>query len=214
MTVKQLQKPALALLVIVLTVVIVVYGKPFLVPLAFAALLSMLLLPIVKWLQKKNVPHSLAIVLGILVLVAFFGLIILFTSWQISGIAQDSNKLEQQVTTKYQEVRQSISRMLGISPEKQQQLLKEQKSSGSGNMGSFLTGLLTGIFGFLTNTVLVLVYIFLLTYFRGKLKGFIIKMAAPGRAFYRRTRGLKQGIKKRVDRKSPRNHGGGLPDAG
>jgi predicted PurR-regulated permease PerM len=37
------------------------------------------------------------------------------------------------------------------------------------------------MFGFLTNTVLVLVYIFLLIYFRGRLKRFIIKMAPAGR---------------------------------
>ena len=76
MTLKQLSKPALALLIIVLAVVIIVYGKPFLVPLTFAALLAMLLLPVVKWLQRKKVPHGLAILLSILILVAFFGLVI------------------------------------------------------------------------------------------------------------------------------------------
>jgi predicted PurR-regulated permease PerM len=181
MTTKQLTKPALFLTIAVLITVVLVYGKPFLVPLTFAALLSMLLLPIVKWLQKKNVPHGLAIILSLLILVAFFGLIILFISWQISGIAEDSDRLEQQVTQQYIQIRQSISRTLGISPEKQQQLLKEQQSSSSGNIGSYITGFLTGMFGFLTNTVLVLVYIFLLIYFRAKLKGFIIKMAPSDR---------------------------------
>jgi predicted PurR-regulated permease PerM len=181
MTTKQLTKPALVLLITVLITVILVYGKPFLVPLTFAALLSMLLLPIVKWLQKKNMPHGPAILLSILILVAFFGLIIFFASWQISGIANDAERLEQQLTRKYTEVRQSISQALGISPEKRQQLLRDQQSSGSGNTGSFLTGFLAGMFGFLTNTVLVLVYIFLLIYFRGRLKRFIIKMAPAGR---------------------------------
>jgi predicted PurR-regulated permease PerM len=182
MTLKQLTKPALALLIIVLSVVIIVYGKPFLVPLTFAALLAMLLLPVVKWLQKKNVPHGLAILISLLILVAFFGLIIFFTSWQFSNMAEDSDKLEQQVTKKYAEIRQSIARRLGISPERQQQLLREQQSSGSGSIGSFLTGFLTGIVGFFTNTILVLVYIFLLTYFRGKIKGFIVKMVPTARA--------------------------------
>lgn len=180
MTTKQLTKPTLVLLITVLITVILVYGKPFLVPLTFAALLSMLLLPIVKWLQKKNIPHGLAILLSILILVAFFGLIAFFASWQISSIAEDSDKLEQELTRKYAEISQSISQALGISPEKQQQLLKEQQSSGAGNIGSFLTGSLMGMFGFLTNTVLVLVYIFLLLYFRVRLKRFIIKMAPAG----------------------------------
>lgn len=181
MTNKQLLKPALVLLVAVLTVVIVVYAKPFLVPLTFAGLLSMLLLPVVKWLQKKNMSHIMAILLAILMLVAFFALVILFTSWQISGIAEDSDKLKQQVMLKYNEVRQYLAQTLGISPEKQQQILQQQRSSGSGNTGSFLTGFVAGLFTFLTNALLTLVYIFLFLLFRGKLKGFIVRLAPPGR---------------------------------
>lgn len=180
MTNKHLLKPALVLLVAVLIVVILVYAKPFLVPLTFAGLLSMLLLPVVKWLQKKNIPHTLAILLAILMLVAFFALVILFTSWQVAGIAEDSNKLEQQITQKYNELRLYIAQTLGISPEKQKQLLQQQRSSGSGDPGSFVTRFLTGIFSFLTNALLVLVYIFLFLLFRKKLKGFIVRLTPSG----------------------------------
>jgi predicted PurR-regulated permease PerM len=181
MTNTQLLKPALVLLVAVLIVVILVYAMPFLVPLTFAGLLSMLLLPVVKWLQKKNISHLLAILLAILLLVAFFAMVIVFTGWQIAGIAEDSNKLQQQLIQKYNELRQYIAQTLGISPEKQTQLLQQQRSSGSGNTGSLLTGLISGIFGFLTNTLLVLVYIFLFLLFRRKLKGFVVKLVAPDR---------------------------------
>jgi predicted PurR-regulated permease PerM len=47
MTTRQLLKPALFLGTAVLIVVILVYAKPFLLPLTFAGLLSMLLLPVV-----------------------------------------------------------------------------------------------------------------------------------------------------------------------
>jgi predicted PurR-regulated permease PerM len=180
MTNKQLLTPALVLLVTVLIVVILVYAKPFLVPLTFAGLLSMLLLPVVKWLQKKKIPHTLAILLAILMLVAFFALVIFFTGWQVAGIAEDSNKLEQQINEKYNAIRQYIAQTLGISPEKQKQLLQQQRASGSGNTGSSVTRFLTGIFGFLTNAILVLVYIFLFLLFRQKLKGFIVRLAPPG----------------------------------
>lgn len=42
---KKLNKAAAILAILVLIVVIMVYAKPFLVPIAFAAVLSMLLLP-------------------------------------------------------------------------------------------------------------------------------------------------------------------------
>src|SRR5688572_7766594 len=88
--------------------------KTLLLPLTFAGLLSMLLLPLVKWLPKKNVPHVLAILLGILVLIAFFAAVIFFTSFQIADIGQNSARLEQQVNEKYHSVRQYIAQTLGI----------------------------------------------------------------------------------------------------
>lgn len=182
MTNRQLLKPVLVLATAVLIVVILVYAKPFLMPLTFAGLLAMLLLPLVKWLQKRNIPHILAIILGILALIAFFAAVAFFTNLQITDIRQNSARLEQQAIAKYNSVRQYIAQMFGISPEKQQQFIEQQKSSASGNTGSSLTGLLTGIFGFLANALLTLVYIFLFLYFRRKLKGFIVKLAPPGHA--------------------------------
>ena len=182
MTPRQLLKPALILITAVLIVVIVVYAKPFLLPLTFAGLLSMLLLPVVKWLQRKKVPHVAAILLSILIFVAFFAAVFLFTGWQVSTIAQDSAGLEQQLMAKYNAVREFIAEKIGIPPEKQKQLLEKQQSASSGNAASFVTGILTGISGFLTNALLTLVYIFLFLFFRGKLKGFIVRMAPQGRS--------------------------------
>lgn len=181
MTTKQLSKPALLLGILTLAIVILVYAKPFLVPLTFAAILSMLLLPVVKWLQRKKVPHALAIVICILLLIAFFGLVILFMSWQISDLAQNSSSLEQQVTRKYNEARQYIAESLGISPEKQQQFLEKQQSSGTGNTGSLLSGAVSGIFGFLTDVILVLVYIFLFIFFSWKTNRFYPQDHAAGK---------------------------------
>jgi predicted PurR-regulated permease PerM len=172
----QLSRSAIVLVIIISAVVILFYGKAFLVPLTFGIMLSMLLLPVVKWLQRKNVPHALAIIFALLILVGFAALIVLFMSWQMSDLVQNTTALEQQVTEKYRQLRQYIGQTLGIGPEKQEQLIRQQQSSASGNTASFLTGIVSGLFGFLTNTLLVLVYIFLLIYFRGRLKGFIVRM--------------------------------------
>ncbi|HEY1113282.1 MAG TPA: AI-2E family transporter [Chitinophagaceae bacterium] len=169
-------KAAAILAILVLIVVILVYAKPFLVPLAFGGLLAMVLLPVSNWLQSKGVHRVLAIILSILALMAFFALVIYFISWQISDIASNATKIEQQLTTKYHQAQQFISRQLGISPQKQQEMLQKQQSSSSGGMGSMITGFLAGLGSFLTNTILVLVYIFLFLYFRGRIKGFIVRL--------------------------------------
>lgn len=173
---QKVYKAAAILALIVLIVVILVYAKPFLVPLTFAAVLSMLLLPVTKWFQVKRINKGISIVLSILLLVSFFALVIFFISWQVSNIASNASKIEQQFTSKYQQLQQFTSQKLGVPPNKQQQMLKQQQSSSSGKMTSMVTGLLAGLGGFLTNTILVLVYIFLFMYFRHKLKGFIVRL--------------------------------------
>lgn len=173
---QKVYKAAAILAIIVLIVVILVYAKPFLVPLTFAAVLSMLLLPVTKWFQAKRINKGISIVLSILLLVSFFALVIFFISWQVSDIASNASKIEQQLTSKYHQLQQFTSQKLSIPPDKQQQMMKQQQSSSSGKMTSMVTGLLAGLGGFLTNTILVLVYIFLFIYFREKLKGFIVRL--------------------------------------
>jgi predicted PurR-regulated permease PerM len=146
------------------------------VPLTFAALLSMLLLPIAKWLESKGINKALAALASLLVLIVFFAIIIGFISWQISDLVSDSAKIEQQVTSRYQQIQQYISEKLGIAPEKQQQMLKQQQATAPSKMSTMISGFLGTLGGFVTDLILVLVYIFLFIYFRARLKEFIIRL--------------------------------------
>lgn len=173
---KKLFKAAAVLAVLVLTVVILVYAKPFLVPIAFAAVLSMVLLPVTKWLQRKGINKVVSILLSVFTLVAFFALLIFFISFQVSSIAGDATKLEEQLTGKYHQVQKYVSEQLNISPEKQEQMIKQQQSSSSGQLGAKIAGFLGGLGSFMANTLLILVYIFLFLFFRKRLKGFIVRL--------------------------------------
>lgn len=177
MAYRKLFKSAIVLLILVLLVVILRFGKPFLMPLTFAALLAMLLLPISKWLEKKKIHKAFSAILSILVMVAFFASLIAFVSWQASDIAQNTSKMKQQVSDKYQQVQEFVSKKLGIPPEKQKEIMKKQQSSSGGNLGSMAGGLIMGLGGLLTNILLVLVYIFLFLYFRGHIKRFMVRLA-------------------------------------
>jgi predicted PurR-regulated permease PerM len=169
-------KAAAILSILVLLTVILVFGKPFFVPLAFAGLLSMLLLPVAKWLSAKGIHQAVSILLSMLTLVIFLALIIFFVGWQLSNVAEDASKLEQQITQKYQQARQFIAREFGIPPDWQQRMLKEQQSATPGKASALISGLLNGLGSFLANLLLVFVYIFLFMYFRERIKGFIVRL--------------------------------------
>ena len=161
---------------LVLIVIILVFAKPFLVPLTFAAVLSMLLLPTTRWFQSKGIHKGIAPVLSISLLIGFFAIVIVFFSWQMSDIASNATKLEDQVSKKYQQAKVLVSEQLNIPVKKQEQMIKQQQESSGGKAASLVTGLLSGITGFLGNTLLVVVYIYLFIYFRGRLKGFVVRL--------------------------------------
>jgi len=172
----KLKKAVLILLLLVLVVVILKFGQPFLMPLAFAGLLSMLLLPLTRKLEGKGVNKAIATILPILMLVIFFAGLIALLAWQASGVTDSASKLEQQFSEKYQQVQAFVSDNLGISADKQKQMMKSQQSSGPGKLVGTISKIVAGIGGLATNTLLVLVYIFLMIYLRKYIKRFILRL--------------------------------------
>lgn len=176
-----MQKPrlfkALAIVALILMIIVaLIFGKPFLVPLTFAALLSMLLLPVARWLEGKGLNKALSTLAALTLLVVFIAVVLFFVGWQMSDIASNTSKLQQTATEKYEQVKDFVSQQLGISHQKQDQLIKEQQKSSSGKVSGMATSLMSGITSFLTDTLLVFVYIFLFIYLRSRLKGFIIRL--------------------------------------
>jgi len=151
-------------------------AKPFLVPLAFAGLFSMLLLPLSQTLERKmSRPVSILVCISLLLLfVAVVGFLI---SWQVADLASNASKIEQQVTQNIQSIRKNISEGLGISQQEQQKFVQKQQSSGSGKMTSIVTTIVSSLASILGNSVLVLVYIFLFLYFRDRIKTFILRIS-------------------------------------
>jgi len=163
--------------IIISAVAILVYAKPFLVPLTFGAVLSMLLLPFTKWLEAKGINSVVAIIVAILMLILFFIVVIALLTWQVSGITDDFSMLQNEITNKYHQLRNYVAEHLGISKDMQRQMMKQQQPSASG-IGTGLMGALSGLGSLLANFILVLVYIFLFIFFRSRLKNFVIKLVS------------------------------------
>jgi predicted PurR-regulated permease PerM len=167
-----LNKGIKILLFIFLLALLLHYGKPFFVPLTFAALLSMLLLPVSLKLEKWGVNKSIAIIISILLIVLFFGGVIYMISWQISDLSKDASRIEQNINHQIQQVKDFVSHSFGISPQKQTKIIQQQKSDGK--LASMLSSVLAATGTLLTSFILVLVYIFLFMYFRAHLKRFVL----------------------------------------
>jgi predicted PurR-regulated permease PerM len=171
-----LLKAAAILAILVMAVVILVYAKPFLAPVAFGGILAMVLLPIARRLEAKGAPKAAATLGSMLVLIAFFALVGFFLGRQVADIAGNTSQIERQVAQKYQQAQQLIAQKTGMSPQQQQQMIRKQQESSAGKMEGMVSGFLAGFGALLTDMLLVLVYIFLFMYFRGRIKGFIVRL--------------------------------------
>lgn len=176
---QKIQLSVYTLLFLVLSIGILFIAREFLIPLALSAILAMLFIPICRWLEMRGMHRALAAVISVLVLLGAVGLIVFLLSWQLSGFTENVDKMKAQGLALFQQLKDWIDSRLGISTQQQEKIIEEQGKGGGGEGGNMLAGFISGTFGVMVNTVLVLVYLFLFLYFRSRIKNFILKLV-PG----------------------------------
>lgn len=169
---KGLSKSLQILALLFLIIAGLYFAKPFLVPVCFGGLLAMLFLPIGRKLQRAGVNKALATSTCVLIFLLFVTLTVMLIAWQVTNLTTDLGNIEEKVQDLFNQLTEFISSALGISPEQQQQLIREQ----TGNAPGFIAKFSFSLVSILVNFVLVLVYFFLFMYFRGHIKKFILKI--------------------------------------
>jgi predicted PurR-regulated permease PerM len=170
------------LITLALLATLLYLGNGILIPLFFSILLATLLLPVVNFLQRIRVHRVLSILLSILVSMLFIVGIIYLLSRQIGLFLEDSDTIKDRVTELIQSFQAWIDDKFSINASKQNKYIKETtdniKEQGAGVVGKTF-GTLTDILSFM---IFIPVYTFLILYYRGLIKKFIIavfKSAKP-----------------------------------
>jgi predicted PurR-regulated permease PerM len=169
------------LLFISLTYIIVITAKPFLVPIAFAGIFSMLLLPVSIKLESLGMNRGFATFICILILVSAFALIGSLLAWQVSDLSKNKQNIEKNINKRIDEIKKFATSTLGISEKNQNEFFEEQQKSSDNLVKTIVTGSVSSIGLAITNTILVLVYIFLFMYFRTHLKEFVLMRVSSGK---------------------------------
>lgn len=162
-----------------LVTVIIVFGlwvlQDVLVPLIFGGLLSVLLLPICSFLERKRFPRVLAITLTILL---SFALIVLLISLMVGQIRSLDDVWPLMIGKGEEWLllgQEFVSQKLNIKQSEQlnegRKYLGELLSSG----GSLLSGTVSSTTGFLANLILMPLYVFLMLLYRDFFLEFLFK---------------------------------------
>lgn len=162
------------LFILCLLAFIVYVGQGILIPIGFAVMLAMLLLPMVKWLVRKGVPDIVASILAILVAIIFVSGILYFLSAQIANFMQDLPAIKEKLQHHWTSLQSWIDSTFNISKQQQNQVVENAKenvqSSGPGSMGTAMVGLA----GSLMTIILLPIYTFLILFYRRLIHKFLI----------------------------------------
>ncbi|RTQ46061.1 AI-2E family transporter [Hymenobacter gummosus] len=162
-----------------LTVYILHKLDAILLPIAFSAVFTLLLLPICRWLEAHKVPRVLAIVLCLLLLLIIFAGIILGFGSQLTQFRDELPKLQVKLMEFFTSAQDWAHDKFGYQPMSIEELkdstVKALKKSGTTYLGTTLNTT-TDV---LSNLAQVLIYIFCFLYYRDHLRQFMFRFVAP-----------------------------------
>lgn len=164
------------MLLVILTTIILFYGKTFLVPLFFAILLAMLLLPVCRKLEQWGMGRVGSTLTGILIIVLFVAGLISIIAAQGVNLAEDWPKMQQKATQFYADAQQWVQSQYGIGQQEQDTYVKKGVDKMGESGGQAFSLMASGILGLLTGVVLTLLYFFFLMWKREKYKEFFLKL--------------------------------------
>ena len=158
--------------VIALSITAAILASDIVVPLAFAAFLSIVMLPIIKKLESRKLGTALSITIVLAITVVILGLIIWLVVDQVAGLLNDLPNLQTKLENYVSEVRSKLQDDFGISTIDQNKYLGESMRTVSTYLGDVLIST--------TNTLSVLIqipiYIFLILIYRDKFRGFFLSL--------------------------------------
>ena len=159
------------MIVVALAITAVVLCRDIVVPLAFAAFLSIVMLPIVRRIEKRT-GLTLAVTITLVVTIVILGLLGWVLVHQIVGLANDLPNLESKFNNFVGQVNTTLSDQFKINKDEQNKMVQDFAKTVSVYVGAFLLST--------TNTLSTLIqipiYLFLLLIYREKFKQFFLAM--------------------------------------
>ena len=150
-----------------------------LLPILFAALLAVLLLPLVTRLERWKLSRIWAIIVALLLMIGILvGLFYLFGS-QIFSLREELPKLQAKSVQYFDQIQQWAHAKFGYEPMSKEQVIDSSMKSVKSSAGGYLGSTLSTTAGILSVTTLIPIYIFCFLYYRDHMRQFMFRFVAP-----------------------------------
>jgi predicted PurR-regulated permease PerM len=152
------------------------YADLLLVPMVWALLLTLMVLPIAKWLERRIKYRALTAILTISIFVIIVGGVFFLFSTQALRLRGDGPLIEKKLSESMNDLREFVDSNLGVPFEQQPEVLKDRLSSASESVfqkvGNTVQSTLTGL-GLM---VIVPIYMFFFITYRDRFYRFVVML--------------------------------------
>ena len=124
-------KYSFVLIAIIVFLWAIYHARAFLVPLSFAALLAMLMVPISHALERWGFRRTWSSLTSTLIIITVAAGVVFLLSSRASSFADELPRLMEQVTQHYQKLRRTVQNQWGIELPAQDDLLADESSGAS-----------------------------------------------------------------------------------
>lgn len=150
-------------------------GAPVLIPLALAGLLASLLQNWAEWLERKGFSRLWASLTAVLTVLGLISLFVGLLAFQLQDLIEQSQDLKSQMQRQVDGLKTWVSETFGISPAEQKEAVESQQANGQ--TGNAVMAVIGGMAAVALNTILVVVYTFLLLFYRDDIANFILRLS-------------------------------------
>lgn len=167
------------LLFLILLVVVLYFGKAFLIPIVFAALLAMLMAPVCRKVDSWKVHRAISSLVCVLILVAVIVGIGAVIGAQFAAFAEDVGQIKSKGREMIGQLQGVVEKTFGISPEEQESVVKEQAEQAQKNgqsAGGMAAKFLAGVTSAIAGMALTLVFTFLFLFNKEKYESFFLRL--------------------------------------
>lgn len=166
-------KGTTVLLGLILIVVVLSFGKFILMPLAFAALIAMLLEPLSTWLEKYKFNRVLAIITSMVILTIILGGILSLLSIQLVQFADRLPEANAKLQSLSREIIQLFEGTFNLSPERQVQFLERGLETAINKSGEYISSILGTTTSVFTTMGLLPFFVFFMMYYKKMYRTFL-----------------------------------------
>lgn len=149
------------------------FGAHIIMPIGFAFLLSILLLPVYRFFIKIRVPNVIAILLSVLLALTFVASFFVLLGVQVNKLISDFPSIEATIQKHTNSIGLWIENNWGYTVKKQSELVNSQLKKLMESAGSVAGGTAASVSGVLIYLGLIPLYIFLIMFYKNLLLRFL-----------------------------------------